>query len=138
MERSTRIVEEGLSLGNDLGSALHKISNVVTAKSTNSPVSLAPQPREQSVRLFANRFKATGRLTEITQEINSCRRRTGVRRSSRRPRHGQDARARAAIRIEFHRAFRGQAEQMLKLSRNLLDSMDRFVLDGAAQASFAP
>ena len=30
MERSTRIVEEGLSLGNDLGSALHKISNVVT------------------------------------------------------------------------------------------------------------
>src|SRR5579859_3402905 len=30
MERSTRIVEEGLSLGNELGSALHKISNVVT------------------------------------------------------------------------------------------------------------
>src|SRR5206468_338102 len=30
MERSTRIVEEGLTLGNDLGSALHKISNVVT------------------------------------------------------------------------------------------------------------
>ena len=29
MERSTRIVEEGLTLGNDLGSALHKISNVV-------------------------------------------------------------------------------------------------------------
>jgi len=26
------------------------------------------------------------------------------------------------------------AEQMLKLSRNLLDSMDRFVLDRAAQA----
>src|SRR5271154_5102954 len=30
MERSTRIVEEGLSLGNELGTALHKISNVVT------------------------------------------------------------------------------------------------------------
>ncbi len=30
MERSTRIVEEGLTLGNDLGAALHKISNVVT------------------------------------------------------------------------------------------------------------
>ncbi|HXZ28989.1 MAG TPA: methyl-accepting chemotaxis protein, partial [Terriglobales bacterium] len=30
MEHSTRIVEEGLSLGNDLGSALHKISDVVT------------------------------------------------------------------------------------------------------------
>ena len=30
MDRSTRIVEEGLSLGNDLGTALHKISNVVT------------------------------------------------------------------------------------------------------------
>src|SRR5436189_5596290 len=30
MERSTRIVEEGLTLGNELGSDLHKISNVVT------------------------------------------------------------------------------------------------------------
>src|SRR5204863_7488854 len=30
MDRSTRIVEEGLSLGNDLGTALHKISSVVT------------------------------------------------------------------------------------------------------------
>jgi len=30
MDRSTRIVEEGLSLGNDLGAALHKISSVVT------------------------------------------------------------------------------------------------------------
>jgi len=70
MERSTRIVEEGLSLGNDLGSALHKISNVVTEVYKFSQ-EIGAATNEQSVG-SAQIAKATSRLTEITQEINSA------------------------------------------------------------------
>ncbi len=70
MERSTRIVEEGLSLGNDLGSALHKISSVVTEVYKFSQ-EIGAATTEQSVG-SSQIAKATGRLTEITQEINSA------------------------------------------------------------------
>ncbi|HEX8766172.1 MAG TPA: methyl-accepting chemotaxis protein, partial [Candidatus Acidoferrum sp.] len=68
MERSTRIVEEGLNLGNELGSALHKISNVVT-KVYKFSQEIGAATNEQSVG-SAQIAKATSRLTEITQEIN--------------------------------------------------------------------
>src|SRR5882672_5866836 len=70
MERSTRIVEEGLSLGNDLGSALHKISNVVTEVYKFSQ-EIGAATNEQSVG-SSQIAKATNRLTEITQEISSA------------------------------------------------------------------
>src|SRR5216683_5134225 len=70
MERSTRIVEEGLTLGNDLGSALHKISNVVTEVYKFSQ-EIGAATNEQSVG-STQIAKATRRLTEITQEINSA------------------------------------------------------------------
>jgi methyl-accepting chemotaxis protein len=131
MERSTRIVEEGLSLGNDLGSALHKISNVVTEVYKFSQ-EIGAATAEQSVG-SSQIAKATGRLTEITQEINSA-----VEEQA----SGAQAVVRAMDKMRelvqqsasSSTELSAAAEQMLKLSRNLLDSMDRFVLDSAAQA----
>jgi methyl-accepting chemotaxis protein len=126
MERSTRIVEEGLSLGNDLGSALHKISNVVTEVYKFSQ-EIGAATAEQSVG-SSQIAKATGRLTEITQEINSA-----VEEQA----SGAQAVVRAMDKMRelvqqsasSSTELSAAAEQMLKLSRNLLDSMDRFVLD---------
>ena len=130
MERSTRIVEEGLSLGNDLGSALHKISNVVTEVYKFSQ-EIGAATAEQSVG-STQIAKATGRLTEITQEINSA-----VEEQA----SGAQAVVRAMDKMRelvqqsasSSTELSAAAEQMLKLSRNLLDSMDRFVLDRSAQ-----
>ena len=130
MERSTRIVEEGLSLGNDLGSALHKISNVVTEVYKFSQ-EIGAATAEQSVG-SSQIAKATGRLTEITQEINSA-----VEEQA----SGAQAVVRAMDKMRelvqqsasSSTELSAAAEQMLKLSRNLLDSMDRFVLDASSQ-----
>src|ERR1700689_3854460 len=130
MERSTRIVEEGLSLGNDLGAALHKIENVVTEVYKFSQ-EIGAATAEQSVG-SSQIAKATGRLTEITQEINSA-----VEEQA----SGAQAVVRAMDKMRelvqqsasSSTELSAAAEQMLKLSRNLLDSMDRFVLDRSAQ-----
>jgi methyl-accepting chemotaxis protein len=134
MERSTRIVEEGLSLGNDLGSALHKISNVVTEVYKFSQ-EIGAATNEQSVG-SSQIAKATSRLTEITQEINSA-----VEEQA----SGAQAVVRAMDKMRelvqqsasSSTELSAAAEQMLKLSRNLLDSMDRFVLDRSAQTARA-
>ncbi|MGB2621579.1 MAG: methyl-accepting chemotaxis protein [Candidatus Acidiferrum sp.] len=130
MERSTRIVEEGLSLGNELGSALHKISNVVTEVYKFSQ-EIGAATNEQSVG-SSQIAKATSRLTEITQEISSA-----VEEQA----SGAQAVVRAMDKMRelvqqsasSSTELSAAAEQMLKLSRNLLDSMDRFVLDRSAQ-----
>src|SRR5579863_9565353 len=130
MDRSTRIVEEGLSLGNDLGSALHKISNVVTEVYKFSQ-EIGAATNEQSVG-SSQIAKATSRLTEITQEINSA-----VEEQA----SGAQAVVRAMDKMRelvqqsasSSTELSAAAEQMLKLSRNLLDSMDRFVLDRSSQ-----
>src|SRR5438477_185626 len=130
MERSTRIVQEGLNLGNELGSALHKISNVVTEVYKSSQ-EIGAATNEQSVG-SAQIAKATSRLTEITQEINSA-----VEEQA----SGAQAVVRAMDKMRelvqqsasSSTELSAAAEQMLKLSRNLLDSMDRFVLDRANQ-----
>ncbi len=130
MERSTRIVEEGLTLGNELGSALHKISNVVTEVYKFSQ-EIGAATNEQSVG-SAQIAKATNRLTEITQEISSA-----VEEQA----SGAQAVVRAMDKMRelvqqsasSSTELSAAAEQMLKLSRNLLDSMDRFVLDRSAQ-----
>src|SRR5438270_2411524 len=128
MDRSTRIVEEGLSLGNDLGAALHKISSVVTEVYKFSQ-EIGAATNEQSVG-SAQIAKATSRLTEITQEINSA-----VEEQA----SGAQAVVRAMDKMRelvqqsasSSTELSAAAEQMLKLSRNLLDSMDRFVLERA-------
>ena len=129
MDRSTRIVEEGLNLGNDLGAALHKISNVVTEVYKFSQ-EIGAATNEQSVG-SAQIAKATSRLTEITQEINSA-----VEEQA----SGAQAVVRAMDKMRelvqqsasSSTELSAAAEQMLKLSRNLLDSMDRFALDRSA------
>src|SRR5256885_157568 len=128
MDRSTRIVEEGLSLGNDLGTALHKISSVVTEVYKFSQ-EIGAATNEHSVG-SAQIAKATSRLTEITQEINSA-----VEEQA----SGAQAVVRAMDKMRelvqqsasSSTELSAAAEQMLKLSRNLLDSMDRFVLERA-------
>jgi methyl-accepting chemotaxis protein len=135
MDRSTRIVEEGLSLGNDLGTALHKISSVVTEVYKFSQ-EIGAATNEQSVG-SSQIAKATSRLTEITQEINSA-----VEEQA----SGAQAVVRAMDKMRelvqqsasSSTELSAAAEQMLKLSRNLLDSMDRFVLDRAAQPKAKP
>ena len=130
MEHSTRIVEEGLNLGNDLGSALHKISDVVTEVYKFSQ-EIGAATNEQSVG-SAQIAKATNRLTEITQEINSA-----VEEQA----SGAQAVVRAMDKMRelvqqsasSSTELSAAAEQMLKLSRNLLDTMDRFVIDRANQ-----
>ena len=131
MERSTRIVEEGLNLGSDLGSALHKISDVVTEVYKFSQ-EIGAATNEQSVG-STQIAKATSRLTEITQEINSA-----VEEQA----SGAQAVVRAMDKMRelvqqsasSSTELSAAAEQMLKLSRNLLDSMDRFVLDRSGQS----
>jgi methyl-accepting chemotaxis protein len=131
MEHSTRIVEEGLSLGNDLGSALHKISDVVTEVYKFSQ-EIGAATNEQSVG-SSQIARATNRLTEITQEINSA-----VEEQA----SGAQAVVRAMDKMRelvqqsasSSTELSAAAEQMLKLSRNLLDNMDRFVIDRANQS----
>ena len=126
MQHSTRIVEEGLSLGSDLNTALGKISNVVT-EVFKFAQEIGAATNEQSVG-SSQIAKATGRLTEITQEINSA-----VEEQA----SGAQAvvRAMEKMRELVQQSASGStelsaaAEQMLKLSRMLLESMDRFVLD---------
>jgi len=133
MEHSTRIVEEGLSLGNDLGTALHKISDVVTEVYKFSQ-EIGAATNEQSVG-SSQIAKATNRLTEITQEINSA-----VEEQA----SGAQAVVRAMDKMRelvqqsasSSTELSAAAEQMLKLSRNLLDNMDRFVIDRSAPARF--
>jgi methyl-accepting chemotaxis protein len=130
MEHSTRIVEEGLSLGNDLGTALHKISDVVTEVYKFSQ-EIGAATNEQSVG-SAQIAKATNQLTEITQEINSA-----VEEQA----SGAQAVVRAMDKMRelvqqsasSSTELSAAAEQMLKLSRNLLDNMDRFVIDRVGQ-----
>jgi methyl-accepting chemotaxis protein len=129
MEKSTRIVEEGLSLGSDLGSALHKISDVVTEVYKFSQ-EIGAATNEQSVG-SSQIAKATSRLTEITQEINSA-----VEEQA----SGAQAVVRAMDKMRelvqqsasSSTELSAAAEQMLKLSRNLLNGMDRFVLEQAS------
>jgi methyl-accepting chemotaxis protein len=129
MERSTRIVEEGLSLGSDLGSALHKISNVVSEVYKFSQ-EIGSATNEQSVG-SSQIAKATGRLTEITQEINSA-----VEEQA----SGAQAVVRAMDKMRelvqqsasSSTELSAAAGQMSKLSGNLLDSMDRFVIEPVA------
>jgi methyl-accepting chemotaxis protein len=133
MEHSTRIVEEGLSLGNDLGAALHKISDVVTEVYKFSQ-EIGAATNEQSVG-SSQIAKATNRLTEITQEINSA-----VEEQA----SGAQAVVRAMDKMRelvqqsasSSTELSAAAEQMLKLSRNLLDNMDRFVIDRSGQARY--
>ncbi|HEV2113280.1 MAG TPA: methyl-accepting chemotaxis protein, partial [Terriglobales bacterium] len=128
MEKSTGIVNEGLSLGGDLQSALKKISNVVTeVYKFAQEIGAATAEQSHGSTQIA---KATTRLNEITHEINSSV-------------EEQASGAQAVVRaMEKMRELISQttsgstelaasAEQMSKMSRSLLETMDRFILESS-------
>src|SRR6202007_2248802 len=131
MEKSTSMVQEGLVLNKDLSAALEKISAVVSeVYKFSQEIGAATTEQSSGSSQIA---KATNRLTEITQEINS---------SVEEQASGSQAVVRAMEKMRelvqqstsSSTELAAAAEQMSKLSRNLLDSMDRFVLDRSAQA----
>jgi methyl-accepting chemotaxis protein len=125
MEKSTTIVNEGLNLGQELNAALRKISNVVT-EVYKFAQEIGAATNEQS-HGSAQIARATTRLNEITHEINSA-----VEEQA----SGAQAVVQAMERMrELVQAstsgsteLAASSDQMSKMSRGLLDSMDRFAL----------
>ena len=129
MEKSTSMVQEGLLLNKDLSQALEKISNVVSeVYKFSQEIGAATMEQSSGSSQIA---KATNRLTEISQEINS---------SVEEQASGSQAVVRAMEKMRelvqqstsSSTELAAAAEQMSKLSRVLLESMDRFVLDDGA------
>jgi methyl-accepting chemotaxis protein len=144
MENSTSMVQEGLTLNKDLSVALEKISDVVgEVYKFSQEIGAATMEQSNGSAQIA---KATNRLTEITQEITS---------SVEEQASGAQAVVRAMEKMRelvqqstsSSTELAAAAEQMSKLSRALLDSMDRFVLEertsdsrhsGARRPALAP
>jgi methyl-accepting chemotaxis protein len=134
MEKSTGIVDEGITLGGDLSGALKKISSVV-AEVYKFAQEIGAATTEQS-HGSSQIAKATTRLNEITHEINS---------SVEEQASGAQAvvKAMEKMRELVQRSSSGStelaasAEQMSKMSRLMLESMDRFILEYQAQQQTA-
>jgi len=127
MEKSTGIVNEGLTLGTDLNVALRKIATVVTeVYKFAQEIGAATNEQSHGSSQIA---RATTRLNEITHEINSA-----VEEQA----SGAQGVVKAMERMRelVQRSTSGStelaasAEQMSKMSRSLLEAMDSFVLDG--------
>ena len=127
MEKSTGIVNEGITFGNDLSLALRKISTVVTeVYKFAQEIGAATNEQSHGSSQIA---RATTRLNEITHEINSA-----VEEQA----SGAQAVVKAMDRMRelVQRSTSGStelaasSEQMSKMSRSLLEAMDRFVLEG--------
>jgi methyl-accepting chemotaxis protein len=130
MEKSTSIVNEGLGLGSELNTALRKISNVVTeVYKFAQEIGAATNEQSHGSSQIA---RATTRLNEITHEINSA-----VEEQS----SGAQAVVKAMERMRGlvqhstsgSTELAASAEQMSKMSRGLLEAMDRFQLRIEAQ-----
>ncbi len=126
MGTSTAMVNDGLTMGNDLSQALKKISSVVTeVYKFSQEIGAATHEQSNGSTQIA---RATTRLNEITHEINSAveEQATGAQAVMR---------AMEKMRELVGRSTSGatelaaSAEQMTKMSRSLLGTMDRFVLD---------
>jgi len=125
MDRSTSIVNEGLELGGELNAALRKISNVVTeVYKFAQEIGAATNEQSHGSSQIA---RATTRLNEITHEINSA-----VEEQA----SGAQAVVKAMERMRelVQQSTSGStelaasSEQMSKMSRGLLEFMDRFAL----------
>jgi methyl-accepting chemotaxis protein len=131
MDKSTSMVQEGLVLGNDLNIALGKMSLVVTeVYKFSQEIGAATNEQSHGSSQIA---KATSRLTEITQEITS---------SVEEQASGAQAVVRAMEKMRelvqqstsSSTELAAAADQMNKLSGDLLDSMDRFSLDASVDS----
>ncbi|MFI5127227.1 MAG: methyl-accepting chemotaxis protein, partial [Candidatus Acidiferrales bacterium] len=130
MSKSTQMVQEGLLLGLDLNKAFGKISNVVTeVYKFAQEIGAATTEQSSGSTQIA---KATTRLTEFTQEINSSVEEQasgalgGVRAMEKRRELVQQSTSSST-------ELAAAAEQMSKLSRTLLESMDRFRIERDAK-----
>ena len=131
MDRSTSIVNEGLELGGELNAALRKISNVVTeVYKFAQEIGAATNEQSHGSSQIA---RATTRLNEITHEINSA-----VEEQA----SGAHAVVKAMERMRelVQQSTSGStelaasSEQMSKMSRGLLEFMDRFTLDVSSES----
>jgi methyl-accepting chemotaxis protein len=134
MDRSTAIVNEGLDLGSELNSALKKISNVVTeVYKFAQEIGAATNEQSHGSSQIA---RATTRLNEITHEINSA-----VEEQA----SGAQAVVKAMERMRelvqqstsSSTELAASSEQMSKMSRSLLDFIDRFALAEALREKAA-
>jgi methyl-accepting chemotaxis protein len=132
MDRSTTIVNEGLELGGELNGALRKISNVVTeVYKFAQEIGAATNEQSHGSSQIA---RATTRLNEITHEINSA-----VEEQA----SGAQAVVKAMERMRelVQQSTSGStelaasSEQMSKMSRGLLESLDRFALEQHARST---
>jgi methyl-accepting chemotaxis protein len=123
MDQSTSIVNQGLTLGQDLNTALRKISNVVTeVYKFAQEIGAATNEQSHGSTQIA---RATTRLNEITHEINSA-----VEEQA----SGAHAVVKAMERMRElvqqttsgSTELAASAEQMSKMSRDLLESMNGF------------
>jgi methyl-accepting chemotaxis protein len=126
MNQSTEIVDQGLQLGHELNQALRKISNVVTeVYKFAQEIGAATNEQSHGSSQIA---RATTRLNEITHEINSA-----VEEQA----SGAHAVVKAMERMRElvqqttsgSTELAASAEQMSKMSRGLLDSMNRFGIE---------
>src|SRR5256714_635957 len=126
MNQSTDIVDQGLQLGHELNQALRKISNVVTeVYKFAQEIGAATNEQSHGSSQIA---RATTRLNEITHEINSA-----VEEQA----SGAHAVVKAMERMRElvqqttsgSTELAASAEQMSKMSRGLLDSMNRFGIE---------
>src|SRR6266852_5930101 len=129
MDQSTGIVNEGLDLGQELNTALRKISNVVTeVYKFAQEIGAATNEQSHGSSQIA---RATTRLNEITHEINSA-----VEEQA----SGAQAVVKAMERMRelVQQSTSGSTElaassdQMSKMSRGLLEFMDRFTLEASS------
>jgi len=126
MTTSTNMVQEGLLLGLDLNKAFGKISNVVTeVYKFAQEIGAATTEQSSGSSQIA---KATTRLTEMTQEINSSVEEQasgaqGVVRAMEKMRELVQQSTSSSTELA------ATAEQMSKLSRVLLESMNRFRIE---------
>jgi methyl-accepting chemotaxis protein len=127
MVTSTQMVQDGLLLGLDLNKAFGKISNVVSeVYKFAQEIGAATNEQSSGSSQIA---KATTRLTEITQEITSSVEEQasgaqGVVRAMEKMREIVQQSTSSSTELA------ATAEQMSKLARMLLESMDRFRMDG--------
>ncbi len=125
MEKSTTIVNEGLNLGQELNAALRKISSVVTeVYKFAQEIGAATNEQSHGSSQIA---RATTRLNEITHEINSA-----VEEQASGAQAVVQAMERMRQLVQSNTSgsteLAASSDQMSKMSRGLLDTMDRFAL----------
>jgi methyl-accepting chemotaxis protein len=126
MERSTNTVTEGLTFGNDLSTALNRISKVVT-EVYKFAQEIGAATNEQS-NGSAQIAKATSRLNEITHEISSS---TDEQASGAKAVVAAMERMREMVQSQTSGSteLAASADQMAKMAHKMMETMHRFTLD---------